>query len=354
MDDFKIDSHKLIYHVERLNSWQKGEIIAPIYLEISPSGSCNHRCIFCALDYRGYKPQFLDTKTLKNSLKIAAECGVKSVMYAGEGEPFLHKDIIEIINFTKKSGLDAAVTTNGTLLSDEIIKNCLESLSWIRISFNAAAAKTYKKIHRGCEGDFEKALSNLEKAVEFKRKKKLNCAIGVQLLLIPENKKEVIKLAKILKAVKVDYFTIKPFSKHPMSRTCIDKNFDYRQFFYLKNKLKKIAANDFKVVFRSNAMKKLKEGRQYKHCLGLPFWAYIDSAGNVWACSAYLGKKAFVYGNIYKDNFDTVLYSKKRRRIIEMAAVSLDTKRCREICRLDEINKYLDELKNPLPHVNFI
>ncbi|MBE9532248.1 MAG: radical SAM protein, partial [Proteobacteria bacterium] len=36
MDKYKIDSHKLIYHVERTNEWLSGEDIYPIYVEMSP------------------------------------------------------------------------------------------------------------------------------------------------------------------------------------------------------------------------------------------------------------------------------------------------------------------------------
>lgn len=53
MDKYRIDSHKLIYHVSRVNDWLNGKLIYPIYMEISPIGSCNHRCIFCAYDFIG-------------------------------------------------------------------------------------------------------------------------------------------------------------------------------------------------------------------------------------------------------------------------------------------------------------
>jgi hypothetical protein len=33
---------------------------------------------------------------------------------------------------------------------------------------------------------------------------------------------------------------------------------------------------------------------------------------------------------------------------------SLDHGLCRDACRLDEINRYLWELKNPVKHANFI
>lgn len=354
MEDLRIDSHKLMYHVDRVGQWQKGRLIAPIYMEIAPSGGCNHRCIFCALDYIGYRPKFLDTQILERTLKDAARCGVKSIMYAGEGEPLLHKDIGDIVNLTKKLGIDVAITTNGVFLNDKIIKKCLRDFSWIRVSFNAGSARSYEKIHRCLKGDFEKAVSNLKNAVAFKHKNKLNCTIGVQMLLIPENRNEVVKLAKILKRIGVDYFTIKPFSKHPMSYCDIDKEFDYSKFLSLEKRVEELGAKDFRIIFRSHTMRKLKEDRFYKHCLGLPFWAYIDAGGDVYACSAYLGSKRFIYGNLYRDKFSSILKSKRRKEILNMAMRRLDTQKCREVCRLDEINRYLWELKNPSAHVNFI
>jgi len=142
MDDFKIEGHKLMYHVSRLNEWINGENVCPIYLEISPSGQCNHRCVFCAFDYLGYKSQFIDKNNLKKFLSGAAQSSVKSVLYSGEGEPLLHKKISEIIVYTKEVGIDVAITTNGVFLDEQIISECLPYLTWMRISLNAGTGKT--------------------------------------------------------------------------------------------------------------------------------------------------------------------------------------------------------------------
>jgi len=113
-DEFRIDSHKLIFHPLRVSKWLSGEKIYPIYAELSPSGACNHRCTFCALDYMEYKPRFLDTALLKERLTEMGRLGLRSIMYGGEGEPFLHKDIGDIIVHTKRSGIDVGITTNGS------------------------------------------------------------------------------------------------------------------------------------------------------------------------------------------------------------------------------------------------
>lgn len=354
MDELRIDSHKLMYHIDRVSEWQKGKLIPPIYMEITLSRACNHRCIFCAFDYIGYKNRFLDTKVLKKTLVSAGRLGVKSIMYGGEGEPLLHRDAADIVNYTRRQGIDVAITTNGTLLNEGIIKQCMGAFSWMRVSLNAGTNKNYKKIH-GCSGrDFKKVLSNLKQAVEFKKRNNLRCVIGAQVVLIQENKKEVVKLAKLMKDIGVDYLIVKPFSKHPFSNNDIGEDFDYDRLSYIRDRLEEISGNGFSAIFRQNTMRKISRQRPYKHCMGLPFWAYIDAEGDVSACSAYLGDKKFVYGNIYKKGFSDILKGKRRKDILEMAARRLDTESCREICRLDEINNYLWELKHPLDHVNFI
>ena len=101
MDKYRIDSHKLVYHIPRIQDWLEGKNIYPIYMEMSPAGACNHRCTYCGLDFMKYQPRFLDTAMLKERLPELGRLGLKSIMYAGEGEPFLHRDMAEIINHTK-------------------------------------------------------------------------------------------------------------------------------------------------------------------------------------------------------------------------------------------------------------
>ena len=351
-ENLRMDSHKLIYHPDVVARWMKGENIYPIELEVGLTNACNHRCIFCAVDYTGYQPDRIDSGLFIKNLEELAPRGVKSVIYAGEGEPLLHKDAPDIINRTKRFGIDAALSTNGVLLTPEVLRECLKSLTWIRFSVAGITDKTYNSIQRGRQGDLGKVLFHMEEAVKVKKEQKLRTTLGVQLLLLPDNKNEIIQMGKELRKIGVDYFTVKPFSQHPQSRHILQV--DYREMMALEKEVTQLQTEEFKIYFRTHAMRKLTCKRGYKQCLALPFMVYIDAKGNLWPCIVFMGKEELKYGNLNEESFVDIWEGERRKRIIAYFMQMDLEKNCRELCRLDEMNLYLNELKHPGEHVNFI
>lgn len=351
-DSIRMDSHKLIYHPEIVAKWLRGEEIYPIEMEIGISGACNHRCVFCAVDYMEYKPHMLDADRLIHNLRILGRKGLKSIIYAGEGEPMVHPQAVKIINATKSNGIDVAMSTNGVFFTKDKIESCLNSLTWVRYSIAGATDSTYEKIHQCKSGDLQLALRNMEAAVNVRNKQNLRTTLGAQLLLLPENKDEVITLGKMIKDIGFDYFTVKPFSQHPSSKAKLQV--DYSETEAIGVELKKIQTENFKIYFRSQSIKNLGMEKPYRDCCGLHFMAYMDSAGEVFPCIVFMGQNKYIYGNIYENDIDEIWESKKAREIRRVFRDDFIKQNCRKNCRLDEINKYLDELKHPGEHVNFI
>lgn len=351
-DNIRMDSHKLIYHPDRVSKWLRGEMIYPIEMEIGISGACNHRCIFCAVDYMEYKPRMLDKDVLVRNLEILGRKGLKSIIYAGEGEPMIHPKAPEIINETKKNGIDSAVSTNGVFFTKEKLEACLKSLTWVRYSIAGATDKTYEQIHQCKAGDLQKALKNMDAAVKVKRDQKLDTTLGAQLLLLPENKDEVVELGKMIREIGFDYFTVKPFSQHPSSKAKL--TVDYSEAEDIGKKLRNLQTEDFKIYFRSQSIENLGMEKPYRDCCGLHFMAYMDSAGDVFPCIVYMGQSQYIYGNINEADFDTIWESEKSQEIRKTFCGDFIKQNCRKNCRLDEMNKYLDELIHPGKHVSFI
>jgi len=361
-DKYAIDSHKLSFHPTRVNQWieagediEKLKKIYPIYMEISPVGACNHRCTFCGVDYIGYQNIRWETNILKERLTEMAKLGVKSVMFAGEGEPLLHKELDQLIEHCANVGIDSSITTNFVMLNKKNVYKIFKNASWVKVSINAGTRESYASIHRTKAEDFDKVLENMKLAVKTKREHNLTCTLGAQMLLLPENKDDAITLAKTCKEIGLDYLVIKPYSQHLFSETKIYKDIDYKPMMELERELEKLNDENFNVVFRSNTMKKLDSGHQYKKCYSTPyFWAHLMANGDVYGCSAYLQQSKFCYGNLKEDTFKEIWESDKRMKSITYVKEKLDIKSCRENCRMDEVNGYLWRLKHPNNHDNFI
>ena len=338
-----------------MHDWLAGKTIYPIYMEVSPSGACNHRCLYCALDFMEYQPRYLDTGVLKDRLTELGQLGLKSIMYAGEGEPLLHKDLPEIIRHTHDSGIDAAITTNAVLLKAELAEKILPCTEWIKVSVNAATPRTYAHIHRTRQEDFARVIENMTCAARIKQRIGSKCALGMQIVLLPENCSEVTLLARIACDIGLDYLVVKPYSQHPQSKTREYQNIKYADYLHLADELEKFNSDGFSVIFRIRTMQKWDDAqRDYDRCLAMPFWSYIDAGGNVWGCSIYLGDERFLYGSIYDSSFEQIWQGPRRAESLAWVESELDVSQCRINCRMDEVNRYLWDIRCPVEHVNFI
>jgi GTP 3',8-cyclase len=283
---------------------------------------------------------------------------VKSIMYAGEGEPLLHKKINDIVLATKKAGIDISFTTNAVPMLSKFIQQSLPLTSWIKVSLNAGTAKTYADIHQTKSKDFETVVKNLKAAVNFRDANNHQCTIGVQSLLLPENANEMEALIKRCRdEIGLNYVVIKPYSQHLSSNTEKYKNIDYQHYLNLEEKLMPLSNEKFNVIFRGHTMKKHNTAsHDYKTCFATPFfWAYIMANGDVSVCSAYLEDQRFTIGNINQQSFQAIWQSDLRKKNVEMMQNNYDISQCRLNCRMDEVNRYLDKLVNDsVPHVNFI
>jgi wyosine [tRNA(Phe)-imidazoG37] synthetase (radical SAM superfamily) len=354
-DTYRIDSHKLMFHPERIARWLAGEAIYPIYVELSPSGACNHRCVFCAFDFMRYRARFLDAKMLEVRLAEMSGLGVKSISLAGEGEPLLHPDIAKIAECAKRSGLDVAFTTNGSLLTNELALRLLPVSSWIKVSCNAGTPESYANVHRTNKDTFEVVMRNLQNAVSLREKHDWKCTLGLQILLLPEVADEVVGLAKRCRDIGLDYIVVKPYSQHLKSGNREYEAVSYAEFGGLAENMETLKTSEFHAFFRTNAMKKWDEKtRPYERCLALPFWAYVDSGANVWGCFNHLKDDRFCYGNLNEKTFAEIWRGQERRSKLAWAENDMAIDACRIGCRMDEINRYLWELRHPGEHVNFV
>jgi cyclic pyranopterin phosphate synthase len=353
-DTYRIDGTKIHFHprhvaaVIEADTWDKARKVAPLYWEITTSAACPHRCTFCSTDAIGYPAINMDAEILMHRMREAANLGTKSVMFAGTGEPLLHKKIDAINESAVNDGLDTAFTTNGVLLHK------LETLAitkWVKISLNAGTRESYAAIHRTDEKDWERVWANIKEGAKRKGK----CALGVQAVVLPENVYDMGKLALLTKDAGADYLVLKPYSQATFMLSHEYEGINYREW---ENWLTRVAQEhsspDFEVIYRANAMRQEGEGHRYDKCRATPMtWVYSMADGRVFSCSAHLLDERFCIGNLKQQTFQEVWHSEERRQNWELMQ-SFDVKQCRLNCRQNHANIYYDQLISGVPHQNFI
>lgn len=350
-----IDKHKMFWHLNELQAVLKNELIAPVYLEVSPVSHCNHDCIFCATDYARIGHITLDPEKLSLFLKDGYKAGIKSVMFAGEGEPLLHPKIETLVTSAKEACLDVSITTNGSILLLKRWETILPQLSWLRFSVNGTTPDSHRSIHKSGKNDFNNVMSNIREVVSLKRLRSLKTTIGIQVVVLKENIVELESAAEKFSQLGVDYVSFKPFSANPKMLHKLDCNYSNAELEIIErlDKIKSIGGTE--IACRKSAFMAQDKELSFDHCHAISLWGYIHSNGDFYTCSNHIGDKRFIVGNINHQNVNDILFGTSRKTSVSFAKHTLDTKlSCRVNCRMARINEFIKNLQETPPHVNFI
>ncbi|MDD2733773.1 MAG: radical SAM protein [Desulfuromonadaceae bacterium] len=354
MIKYNFDGHKLMYHPDRVAQYLADGDCYPLYMEISPVGVCNHRCIFCAYDFIGYPNRKLERERTLLLLDELAECGLKSILFAGEGEPLIHPDIAEFILRARDNGIDVGLFTNGQLLKKELAEVILPALTFIRFSFNGGNRDNYAAIHSVHPDAFDTVVENIREAVLIKRQASLQADIGAQFVLIPENSEYILAAAETIKDCGADYLAIKPFIQRELQSYQLQLQFSNELLEELLSSVENIAGSSFNVIARRDTFQNYGV-RNYDHCYGASFITVLNSAGVISTCLPYWEQPEFSFGSIYEHTFKGIWNSDRRKSVKAHLECTLDTHGCPPNCRPNAVNEFLSSLKYPqVKHINFI
>lgn len=137
-------------------------------LWIHTNNSCNLQCTHCLVDSGPSGDKGLDTKTLIKLIDDARKLGVYRFYFTG-GEPFIRKDIFELIDYiTKDSNSELIILTNGMFFNhkDNLIKFLKVWRNRVKpqISLDGSTPEANDSI-RG-KGTFKKIINGIKTAVE--------------------------------------------------------------------------------------------------------------------------------------------------------------------------------------------
>ncbi len=164
----------LIYRY-KFKLYPKKRIVSdfPIYALIEPTSICNLRCVMCyqsddtftKKNYMG----MMDFQLFKRAVDELVEGGCRALTLAARGEPLLHDQFIDFINYASGKFYELKVNTNAMLLNENISRAILESgVNELVFSIDSHTKGVYERIR--ILGKFDQVHENIKKFHEIRQK----------------------------------------------------------------------------------------------------------------------------------------------------------------------------------------
>ncbi|MBL79125.1 MAG: radical SAM protein [Nitrosomonadaceae bacterium] len=324
-----LDSHKLSYHTDRVEAWEAGERIAPVSVDMSLTRACGAMCSFCyAMMQESQARSSIKTVDALNLLDDFSTAGIRSVSLVSDGESTLSKAYVPFIQHASELGIDVGNATNAWQWGPEKIEQILPHMTWIRFTVAAGRPESYAKImFKGPEHTkvFDRAIEHIKYAVDLKKKKGLSVTLGIQMVLMPNLKDEIIPFAQLGLDLGVDYAVIKHCSDDEQHTLGID----YSQYESLHSLLKKAEAmsnEETKIIVKWD---KIKDGDKpsYNRFYGPQFLLQISGSGLVAPSGMFFNARysKLHIGNFIEDRFINIWKSERYWRAMNyLASPSFD------------------------------
>ncbi|MDP3990738.1 MAG: radical SAM protein [Candidatus Nealsonbacteria bacterium] len=268
----------------------------PSILMVEPTNFCNLNCPLCPVGNKSLKREkgFMPLEGFK---KIIDELGdyLLNLTLWNFGEPMLHKDIYEIIEYAKRKKIFIRLSTNGHFFNNkENIKRLVSSgLDNLIVALDGASQETLSKYRVGA--NFEEIINGINGVVEEKKKLKSRLPfIELQFVIMKHNEYEVDKMKKIAKDIGVDKLTLKTVTLEiETSKEELEK---VKEFLPTKEEYNRYLKSE----------KELKRKKPVKNkCVRLWLSSVINWNGDAVPC-CYDAEGVFTFGNTFEKSFKEI------------------------------------------------
>ncbi len=177
----------------------------PISINWPITSSCNFSCRMCVSTQchaeKVIKSGDVDLPTIMRF--VGAVCMYQPVVHIGGGEPFMRKDMLNIVAAIKDKGLKCLLTTNGFLMDAHVRAGILKYVDVLIVSLYGPREVHDKVV--GINGAFDQTVVNLKPLIARKRK---GIKIIISCIPLPENIDSLPSLIVELQLLGVDAIKI--------------------------------------------------------------------------------------------------------------------------------------------------
>jgi MoaA/NifB/PqqE/SkfB family radical SAM enzyme len=310
--------------MDRVNAWEQGEKIAPVSVDMALTRACSAMCSFCyAMVQESQERSPIKTVHALNLLDDFAEIGVRGVSLISDGESTLSPAYIPFIQHAAKLGIDVGNATNAWEWETETIEQVLPHLTWVRFTVAAGRPESYAQIMYKGTGHtqvFDRAIEHIKYAVDFKKRKNLPVTLGIQMVLMPEFKNEIIPFSQLAIDLGVDYGVIKHCSDDEYQTLGVNYN-AYTDMYDVLFQAESMSNDTTKIIVKWD---KIHDGGKpsYSRFYGPAFLLQISGSGLVAPSGMFFNARysKLHIGNFIEERFIDIWKSDQYWRVMNYLA----------------------------------
>ncbi len=349
-----LDGTKVAWHTDRVAKWENGERFAPVTVDIALTRACNYGCHFCYAMLQENDKKIINQRVINEFLDDAAEIGVRGISLVGDGESSISPVFLETIKKGSENGISMACASNGLTITKARAEEILPHLTYLRINFSAGEPKRYAEIMGAKEAWFDRVCRNIEDMMEIKRKHNLDVTIGMQMVVMPEYRDQIVPLAKLGSELKPDYLVLKHCSDDEDGSLGVQYD-KYEELYEKFRTAETFSTDEYKVVVKWSKIEANGE-RSYQRCYGAPFLIQISGTGLLAPCSMMFneGYKKFHLGNICETRFKDLVFSDEYWEVMNhLASPNFNAQvSCPSLCLQHKFNEALDNHVKGITDIN--
>jgi MoaA/NifB/PqqE/SkfB family radical SAM enzyme len=144
--------------------------------DIELTRHCNLKCKFCYSASGKPLDNELSSKEIKRIISDAKDLGVKTITLTG-GEPLLHPNFFEIVDFARSKDIIVQIFSNGTLINSDAAKKLFSYHVFPCVSIESIQAEVHDNMV-GVKGTYEKMFQGIKNLIDVGYTKKIPLTIN--------------------------------------------------------------------------------------------------------------------------------------------------------------------------------
>ena len=312
-----LDGSNIGYWKDRIQAWEKGSRIPPVFMDIAWTRRCQAACDFCYAQVQASEGGGVITREHAMAfLEDAAEIGVKAMNFISDGESTMVDYYAESVERATDLGISVGAGTNGILLDEETLHRILPRLTFLRINFSAGEKKRYAEIMGLKQPIYDRVIDNIRNAVRLVRDNGWKCLVNMNLVCDPKDADQLLPFASLAKELGVHYGIIKQCAVDPEHFLKVDYK-DYAKIEPILAECESLSDETTTIVVKWEKMR--DEGkRHYTKCYGPSFALQLSGNGLLAPCGPLFQEKykAFHIGNITRTRFRDLFYSDRYMEVM--------------------------------------